>query len=60
MKCERTLSEKVMLLKLNLEFSTGKHLEIQFSARMWELSQILFTEQYNICIGDNNFELEIS
>ena len=31
-----------MLLKFNLELSIGKHLEVQFSARMWELSQIFF------------------
>ena len=32
-KCKRTLSEKVILLKLNLELSTGWQIVVQFSVR---------------------------
>ena len=36
-KCKSTLSEKVMLLKLNLELSTGWQIVVQFSVREWLL-----------------------
>ena len=42
MKCKMTLSEKVMLLKLISELSLGKHLEEQFSARMWGVIATFF------------------
>ena len=32
------MSEKVILMKLNLEISIGEHVELHFSARVWELS----------------------
>ena len=42
------MSEKVILMKLNLEISIGEHVEVHFSARVWELSHNFDTIQDKI------------